>query len=224
MKRIIFLVSGSGGTLKFLLNAFELVKIHYQIVGVLGDRDCGALKFAENKKIYCKKIFYNRSNVDELQSELKHLNPDIIITNIHKIIDEDTLYLWHDKFINVHYSLLPSFGGLIGMETVQKAKEQNVKFIGGTCHKVSKVVDAGKIVQQGCFSVDWDNDENVVDTVFKTSCFCLLGGLYNTENNFFESAKINNYEVHFSPNISFDPSKFDNKFWNLIKNNEDDSI
>ena len=59
--------------------------------------------------------------------ELNKLNPDVIITNIHKIIDSDTLNMFPSKFINLHYSLLPSFAGYIGMETVEKAKEQKWK-------------------------------------------------------------------------------------------------
>lgn len=219
MKRIVFLVSGSGGTLKFLFYAIELLRIQFDIVGVIADRQCGSLEFAQSKAIYSKKIIYTRNKVEELRTQLSHLNPDIIITNIHKIIDEETLNLWNEKFLNVHYSLLPSFSGLIGMETIKKAKEQNVKFIGGTCHSVSKEVDAGKILQQGCFGYDWENDENAGDTVFKTTCFCLLGTIYKNHSNFSESISINNHQVYFSPKLNFICEKFDNNFWKLVNNN-----
>ncbi len=165
MKRIVFLVSGSGGTLRFLYYAIDVLQLNYQIVGVIADRNCHSLRFAENKDVYSKKIKYSKDNFEELREELLFLQPDIVITNIHKIIDEETLTLWNDKFINIHYSLLPSFGGLIGMDTISKAKEQNVRFIGSTCHKVNKDVDSGEILQQGCFSVDWYNEEFVIDTV-----------------------------------------------------------
>jgi phosphoribosylglycinamide formyltransferase-1 len=218
MKKIVFLVSGAGGTLKFLYYAIKIFNVDFEIVGVLADRECESLHFAEKKNIFSKKIKYTQNNVDELRAELFLLNPDIIVTNIHKIIDEVTLSFWENKFLNVHYSLLPSFGGLIGMETVAKAREQYVKTIGGTCHEVSKEVDAGKILQQGCFSVDWDNEELIIDTVFKTTCFCLLGSIYKESNKLTEFVLINNYNVQFCPSISFDSQKIDDNFWNLIKN------
>lgn len=211
------MVSGSGGTLKFLYYAIRILKINYQIIGVIADRDCLALDFAKNENIYSKKIKYSQNNADELREQLFSLNPDIIVTNIHKIIDEHTLNLLGDKFVNVHYSLLPSFGGLIGMETIEKAKEQNVKFIGGTCHKVNKSVDSGKILQQGCFSVDWNNEELIIDSVFKTTCFCLLASIYQKNDKTTETILINNYNVHFSPPIFFESEGFNDKFWELIK-------
>ena len=219
MKNIVFLVSGSGGTLKFLYHAIKVLNINFKIVGVIADRECQSLKFAENENIFTKKIKYSKENVGELREQLFSLNPDIIITNIHKIIDEETLTIWDDKFFNLHYSLLPSFGGLIGMETIVKAKAQNVKFVGGTCHKVSKDVDSGKILQQGCFSVDWDNEDLVVDSVFKTTCFCLLGGIYKNDSISNEVLLINNYKVQFSPPVSFYEVDFNDDFWDLIKNN-----
>lgn len=216
MKRIVFLVSGDGGTLKFLYYAIELLNANFQIVGVLADRECNSLNFASNKNIYSKKIIYTKDNRDELRMHLSLLNPDIIVTNIHKIIDEETLKLWDKKFINVHYSLLPSFGGIIGMETVRKAKQQNVKFIGGTCHEVTKEVDGGKILQQGCFSVDWEDDCFVVDTIFKITCYCLLGSIYKDDNKL-DSILINNNKVSFSPPLTFVNNGFDDDFWNLIR-------
>ena len=219
MKRIVFLVSGSGGTLKFLYYAIEILKIDFQIVGVLADRECDSLKFAEFKNIYAKKIIYKSDNAVELRAQLSYLSPDIIITNIHKIIDEETLRLSTGKFINVHYSLLPSFAGMIGMETVIKAREQNVHFIGGTCHEVTKDVDSGKILQQGCFSVNWNDDNSIIDSVFKTTCYCLLGGIYKDEKIKNDVVLINNYRVCFSPPLSFTDNKFSDEFWNLIRSN-----
>lgn len=213
------MVSGSGGTLKFLFNAIRILNINFEIVGVIADRECQSLQFAEKENIYSKKIKYTKDNVEELREQLFFLNPDIIVTNIHKIIDEETLSYWENKFLNVHYSLLPSFGGLIGMETVEKAKEQNVKFIGGTCHKVNKNVDSGKILQQGCFSVDWNDEKLVVDSVFKTTCFCLLGSIYQSGKKSTEAILINNYKVQFSPPISFETGSFNDLFWSFVKNN-----
>lgn len=217
MKKIVFLVSGNGGTLKFMENAIELLGLNFKIVGVVADRDCGAVKFAQKKNLYNKIIKYTQNHTFELNSELSFLNPDIIITNIHKIIDVNTLNCWHGKFINVHYSLLPSFGGVIGMETVSAAREQNVRFIGATVHEVSEVVDAGQIIQQACFCVDWKNVDTIYDTIFRIASLSLLGSLYGdltSTHNFF---RINNFVVQFSPELAFPVEKFTEEFWNTIK-------
>ncbi|WP_166921701.1 formyltransferase family protein [Flavobacterium poyangense] len=218
MKKIVFLVSGDGGTLKFLYHAINFLNLNFQIVGVIADRECQSLQFAEKENIFSLKIKYTKENTEELQKQLFFLNPDLIITNIHKIIDEKTLGIWENKFINVHYSLLPGFAGLIGMDTVKKAKDQNVKFIGSTCHLVNKEVDSGMILQQGCFSVDWENDNFVIDTVFKTACICLLEAIDQSQNKSNEFVVLNNFKVQFSPPISSNTDVFTNEFWNLIRN------
>jgi len=220
-KRIVFLVSGGGGTLKFIYFAIEKLQLPIQIVGIVADRETTLEKFAIENNIYYNQITYKRSDPVKLQNELNELKPDVIITNIHKIIDSDTLNMFPSKFINLHYSLLPSFSGFIGMETVEKAKEQNVGFIGGTCHEVNEIVDAGKIIHQGCFAVDWNNDNEIIDTVFKTSCFAILGGIctkLNIKQHFTTSLKINNKEIFFSPELPISNLKFDYEFWEkLIK-------
>ena len=218
MKKIIFLVSGNGGTLKFLYHAINQLNLELEITGVIADRNCQALNFAEKHNLFYKKIRYNKDHSSELQVALAGLEPDLIITNVHKIIDVDTINRYPGKFINLHYSLLPGFSGLIGMETVNRAKEQNVGFVGGTCHFVDEHVDAGKIIQQGCFAVDWENDEKVVDTLYKTSCICLLNSvckIFQFSESLQKRVSINKYDVHFSLDLQFEYS-FSESFWDII--------
>lgn len=220
MNKIVFLVSGAGGSLKFVYYALQKMFVNVQIVGVISDRDCLALEFGKNNNIYSKKIKYHKSNVNELQDELKKLNPDVIVTNIHKIIDTGTLELFPNKFINLHYSLLPAFGGLIGMETIVKAKEQNVGFIGGTCHLVNDEVDAGKIICQACFSVNWQTDLDLIDTLFKSASIVLLNGIFKIlqlEKSETNQLNINNKTIFFSPQLSF-KINFEKDFWEKVKN------
>lgn len=223
-KKIVFLVSGGGGTLKFIYFVIKKLQLPIQIVGIIADRETVVDKFAKEKNIYFKQITYGQSEPISLQKELNLLNPDVIITNIHKIIDSDTLNMFPSKFINLHYSLLPSFAGYIGMETVEKAKEQNVGFIGGTCHEVNEIVDAGKIIHQGSFAVDWNNDKDIVDTVFKTSCLAILGGICTkTEirKKDTERVIINDKEVIFSPRLPISNLDFEEKFWVKLKKEYD---
>lgn len=219
MNKIVFLVSGGGGSLKFVYYALQALKSNVEVAGVIADRDCPALEFAAKKNIYSKKIRYNRSHTEELQRELKKLAPDVIVTNIHKIIDPETLLLFPDRFINLHYSLLPAFSGVIGMETVAMAKVQNVGFVGGTCHLVNEEVDAGKILHQSCIAVDWKKDQPIIDTVFRSSSLALLGGIFtilNIANNQNEQSIINKMSVLFSPPLPFNVSFLSEEFWESV--------
>ncbi|WP_131387692.1 formyltransferase family protein [Flavobacterium suncheonense] len=219
MNRIVFLVSGGGGSLKFIFYALEALKMNVEVVGVIADRDCTALDFAADKNIYARKIKYNRTHTEELQQELRHLAPDVIVTNIHKIIDTETLSLYPERFVNLHYSLLPAFGGVIGMETVAQAKIQNVGFVGGSCHMVNEEVDAGKILHQSSFPVDWDKDEQVIDTVFKSSSLLLLGGIFTIlkiDSGSTKQAIINNKHITFSPALPYTVGFLSEVFWKKV--------
>ncbi|MBR2149041.1 MAG: hypothetical protein IKK93_05600 [Campylobacter sp.] len=215
-KTITFLVSGNGGTLKFLYYAIELLKLPFEIKMVISDRNCGALEFAQVNNICSKVINYSKNNDLELIEEFEKLETDIIITNIHKILTPKVLSSIKADFINLHYSLLPAFGGLIGMKTVDEAKKQNCQFIGATCHEVTEMLDGGKILTQGLYSVDWSVEvEKIYDKVFKIACICFLNGLMT--KYFSDKIKYEcNYGI-FNPECCFDPKRFDDDFWKLVQ-------
>lgn len=223
MKNIVFLVSGGGANLKFVQYAIKSLNLNCRISGVIADRDILFQDFLKEEDIEFVKVKYNKEHILELQSELRKFKPDIIVTNIHKIIDSATLMEFDGKFINIHYSLLPAFSGLIGMKTLEEAKLQNVQFVGGTCHDVVEIVDAGKILYQGCFAVsDWHSEkfELIVDTVFKLSCLILLSGIIlklQLNNGLIHSAIINNKIIHFSPSLPFDSIEFGFDIFNKLK-------
>lgn len=220
-KKIVFLASGAGSTLKFIFHAIKELNLPIEISGIIVDRETGLEEFAVLNKIYFKQVLYKRSDPKELQNQLLYLDPDIIITNIHKIIDKDTLFLFPLKFINLHYSLLPSFSGYIGMETVSKASELNLGFIGGTCHEVNEIVDSGKVIHQGSFAVDWSIDTNIIDTVFKTSCLTILGGIctkLDIKNGVTNKLIVNQKDIFFSPKLPLSNIDFKNEFWEKLKN------
>jgi phosphoribosylglycinamide formyltransferase 1 len=212
MKKIVFLVSGGGANLKFIYYSLKLLSVDAEITGVISDRKVDLEEFVKEQKIYFKQISYNRNHNKELLSELKYLNPDLIITNIHKIIDRVTLESYSGKLINLHYSLLPAFGGLIGMKPIQEARNQNVRFIGGTCHEVNEIVDSGKILFQGCFAVDWNLDDKILaDTIFKLSCLLLLSGILaklNLFNGSISISEINDFKINYSPPLPLKSTNF----------------
>lgn len=215
-KTISFLVSGNGGTLKFLYSAIQLLDIPFKINTVISDRECGAYEFAVKHNIKAKVINYTKNNDTELTKLLENTKTDIIITNIHKILTPAVLKSTNADFINLHYSLLPAFAGLIGMKTVNEARKKNCKFIGATCHEVTEELDGGKILAQGCYSVDWaENNDVIYNDVFRIACITFLNGLLS-KYGLAKKIKINQNKYIFNP-LCFDLSAFNEQFWNQIK-------
>ena len=77
------------------------------------------------------------------------MKPDLIVTNIHKLLSKRLLETFGNIFINLHCSYLPAYKGLIGMRPIDLAVKLNASFIGTTCHFLEKEVDSGKIITQG---------------------------------------------------------------------------
>ncbi len=203
-KKILFLASGNGGTFKFLYEAIKILNLPLEICSIIADRECGAIIKAQELNIENYVIKYSRDNNTELKNTLLKFQPDLIVTNIHKIIDSEILNSFENKFINLHYSLLPKYKGLIGMKTVDEAKKNNEEFIGGTCHVVNELVDAGEILCQKSFKVDWSKDiTKIYDKVFRISNLAFLEGVLK--------------KLQLDPTQEIDNRKFDESFWEGIK-------
>tara|TARA_R100000935_G_C2840897_1_gene170921 strand:+ start:8323 stop:8967 length:645 start_codon:yes stop_codon:yes gene_type:complete len=174
--KIVFLGSGGGGNLKFI---HEISKIDdsIEVVGLITDRLCGAMDYAIDNNIYTKKHSFIRSDIENQQliSILKELSADLIITNVHKILSESIVQNFEGKLINLHYSYLPAFGGLIGMKPVDEAVNRGNKFIGVTCHEVNEIVDDGSTIAQGFFILS--ESENPYQSTFEIGAITLLAGI-----------------------------------------------
>lgn len=215
MKKICFLASGNGGNLKFFYFAAAQNSIQTLQLTSIADRECGSLKFAKNKGLEHYIINYNSTNSLELNLALEKIKPDIIITNWHKIIDRDTVRKYTGKMINLHYSLLPAFAGLIGIEPIKLAYAQGCKYIGPTCHYVDENLDAGKIISQAIFATDIPIDR-AVELMFRKGCLVLL----NSVHQLLPLPPATNIQSlddpGFSPPLSFDSGIFSEEFWQHV--------
>lgn len=215
-KKIVFLVSGNGGTLRFLFHAIRIFDLPFDITMVIADRDCAALQWAKNNQIECKIVNYSKNEDKELVEVLETVSADIIVTNIHKILTSRVLKSSSAEFVNLHYSLLPSFAGFIGMKTVEEARKQNCQFLGATCHEVTEKLDGGRILCQGVYTVDWcEPTEIIYDKVFRIACLCLLNGIM--KKYYTNSYKFQDEFGIFNPKCLFDTSLLDTNFWEKVK-------
>ena len=202
---LIFLCSGNGGNLKFINTYLESLSLG-KVIYVLSDRNCLANKFAYDYQIPNKVIsFENNETNNSLVSILENYHPDFIITNIHKIISPNVVSKFSGKLINLHYSILPSFKGLVGMNPLHRAMKLNSKFVGSTCHFVNDEVDSGKIISQSSFKVE--KNINLEQKMFKAGAITLLNGLLKLTNH----QSIGNFKFN---EIEFNPSYELN--WKLV--------
>lgn len=179
MQNIVFLCSGQGGNLKFIVAAAATGWLPNVAVGtVLSDRECEANTFARANGLATSVESFREEDQDVLIARLEQAVPDIIVTNVHKIIRPRVLEAFPDRFLNLHYSILPAFAGSIGSKTVSEALAFGSQFVGATAHHVTEDVDAGRpIVQSAVPVTDSDTIESLMDIVFRAGCLTLFFAL-----------------------------------------------
>lgn len=178
---ITFLSSGGGGNLRMLQALIELgVLPGCSLSAVVADRECPALEWARLRGISAQLVPYSRAHPAELRASLAGLAPGLIVTNIHKILDEDLVARYEGRLVNLHYSLLPAFGGAIGMEPVRLALAKGCRIVGATAHRVTAELDAGPILAQACVSANPGMPEAVLhDAVFRCGAVALAAAIDN---------------------------------------------
>ena len=142
-------ISGKGSNLKSLIKFSKLKKSPISINLIVSDNH--KAKGLDYGKIYKikKKIFnFRNKNLTEKKiiSELKINKIEFIcLAGFMKIISKNFIKKFSGKIINIHPSLLPKYKGL---NTHQRAIENNEKFSGCTVHFVTSILDSGKIILQ----------------------------------------------------------------------------
>ena len=82
---------------------------------------------------------------------------------------------WHNRLINIHPSLLPSFKGL---DTHARAIEAGVRFTGCTVHYVRPAMDEGPIILQAVVPIlEGDDDHALADRVLIAEHRCYPAAL-----------------------------------------------
>lgn len=214
MKHIVFLASGGGGNLKFFHQAILKGVISNVRLSVIADRECGSIEYAAKHGIDNHIVSYSRAAPDDLVVLLEDMRPDVIVTNWHKIIDEQTVRQYSGKLVNLHYSLLPAFAGLIGVDPIKQAYAKGCKFIGPTCHLVDEGVDTGPILAQAVFTTERSIEE-AISLMFRKGCMVLLSGIQNLlKTNLVVAVGLSNES--YSPRLTFDESVFDEDFWKKV--------
>ena len=151
------MTSGGGGNLAAILqneNHFQ----KYQVIKVISNRDCAALKIADSYSINSEIIEASESN-----SYFRAI-PDstdlIVLAGFMPIIPKDVCVLYKGKIINTHPSLLPKYGGkgMYGVHIHEAVLEAKESVTGCTIHVVTEEIDQGPIIEQAFLTIPPDID------------------------------------------------------------------
>ena len=224
--RILFLCSGGGGNLRFIHETVNQQWLHDTVIcGVLTDRECGANHFSVKNNIENQVVDFDLSEQDRLFNKINKFNPDLIVTTVNKIISDKIVSAWRGKLINLHYSLLPAFGGVIGSMPARQALEYGVKFVGTTVHFVSEKVDAGYPIVQSVTPVyPTDKENQVMEYLFRCGSICLFTSIVNlsqqpsAQSMAFEMIEFNGRKSYFNPDAIVPDKVKKEAFWQEIKN------
>jgi len=148
MLKIVVLISGRGSNLKAIIDKCSKKNVPAKVIAIISNNSTASgLKLnGKFKKIIINNKLSKKKFENELQKNLKKLNPNLIcLAGFMKILSPFIINKWKNKIINVHPSLLPSFKGL---NTHERALNAGVKKSGCTIHFVDKSLDGGAIIAQ----------------------------------------------------------------------------
>lgn len=162
--KIAVLVSGGGTNLQALIDAEARGELVSGTVGLVVSnvRGAGALERAEGAGIEAltltRKGCGGREAFEwQLHKVLISHGVDLIIlAGFLSILSKDFTDKWHERILNVHPSLIPSFcgEGYYGLRVHQEALDYGVKVTGATVHFVNEIPDGGRIILQKAVDIE----------------------------------------------------------------------
>lgn len=166
MLKIGVLVSGNGSNLQAIIDRIEAGELQAEISIVISDReDAYALKRAarhgiENMYIDPGKFREKREYEGKLVQVLKERGVELVImAGFMRLLGPYFIREFHQRVMNIHPSLLPSFPGL---RPQLQALEHGVKVSGCTVHFADEGMDTGPIILQRAVPVYDDDTEETL--------------------------------------------------------------
>jgi phosphoribosylglycinamide formyltransferase-1 len=160
------LISGRGSNLQALIAACEDPSYPADIVRVVSNRpDAGGLAHARAAGIPTDVVehggFPDQESFDRaVHTRLEEAGVELVcLAGFMRLLSGWFVETWHDRIINIHPSLLPSFKG---MDAHAQAIAAGAKLSGCTVHIVRTEMDAGPILVQAAVPVLPDDDEDTL--------------------------------------------------------------
>ncbi|MDP2728411.1 MAG: phosphoribosylglycinamide formyltransferase [Dehalococcoidia bacterium] len=161
------LVSSRGSNLQAITDAIERGEVDAKVAIVLSNRpEAYALTRAANHNIparvvreedFPSRLEHNRYMVGVLEEHRVDL---VVLAGYDRILYPEFVRAFPMRIINIHPSLLPSFGG--GLDAQEDALRYGVKVTGCTVHFVTEDVDGGPIILQKPVAI---TDDDTVESL-----------------------------------------------------------
>lgn len=165
---IALFASGSGSNFQAIVDAIEKEKLPITIALLVCDNPSAfvierAHKHQIETLVLNPKSFNNKEEYEQvIVNELVSKNIAwIFLAGYMRIVGETLLQAFHNKIVNIHPALLPSFPGAHG---IKDAYDYGVKIFGVTIHFVDKGVDTGKIIDQESFKINGNESLDEIET------------------------------------------------------------
>ena len=154
-------ISGTGSNLKSLIRFSRTNQSPISIdLIVSSNPKAKGLKYGKIFKIR-KEIFnFEKKNQSEnkILATFKRYNIEMIfLAGFMKILSKNFITKFKGKILNIHPSLLPKYKGL---NTHQRALDNNEKYSGCTVHFVNSKLDSGKIILQKKVKISKNETKN----------------------------------------------------------------
>jgi phosphoribosylglycinamide formyltransferase 1 len=164
------LVSGRGSNLEAILDAIDkkyITKGDVKVV-VSNRPSVGALELAKKHRVPAIVLDdkglpkmdpeYDKKTIETLEAHGVASKEGLVaLAGYFRILGPHFVQKYHNRIMNVHPALLPSFSGL---DPQKRALEHGVKVAGATIHFVANEVDAGPIILQAHVPVRDDDTAN----------------------------------------------------------------
>ena len=157
MKRIAFLVSGSGTNMANLVRRIKAGEVCADPVVVISNKP-GVKALEKASELGVKtvvidhKVYADRAAFDKALGEcLEKYGADIIVlAGFMRVLTEGFVKKYSGRLVNIHPALLPAFPGA---HAIKDAWDAKVKETGVTVHFVDSGVDTGPVILQRKVSV-----------------------------------------------------------------------
>lgn len=163
MLKLAVCVSGGGTNLQAIMDAIDNGTITNASIEVVisNNPNAYALERARNHgikgvcispKTYATREEFNEDFLRQLDSYHVDL---VVLAGFLVVLPEKMIQAYHNRIINIHPSLIPSFcgKGFYGLKVHEGVLERGVKVTGATCHFVDEGTDTGPIILQKAVEV-----------------------------------------------------------------------
>ena len=151
MIRLAVLISGRGSNMIYLAEAIKNYNIAAKITVVISNRRCAGITLAQNRglptRVIKRKDFDTRAEHEAaIAAAIQyHRSKYVFLAGYMAILSGNFVNQFAGRVINIHPSLLPAFKGL---NTHQRAIDENVTIHGVSVHLVTAMLDEGPLIAQ----------------------------------------------------------------------------